>query len=123
MNRLLIRTIAVLTLSSLGVAVGTPAQQPIPLEVIAGPSLEAVGTDSAIVTWTTNGSSNSVVSYGADRNHLTFSAASPNRWNRNLPSMVHRVLIVHLRPGTTYFYAVDFGSAKSGVASFTTQAH
>jgi hypothetical protein len=126
MNKLIFLTIGVLTWLAPGVLSSPGGQQTAEssaeLKVIAGPSLEAVGTDAAIVTWTTNKNSNSVVSYGVNRERLTISAASPNRWSRSLPYMVHRVLMVHLQPGTTYFYAVDLGNTKSAVSSFTTQS-
>ena len=49
----------------------------------------------------------SVAHYGVNAQDLTETAESPNRRNPNLPYMVHHVLVVHLKPATTYYYVVE----------------
>ena len=75
-----------------------------PLQITKGPAVEFSGDQSAIVTWTTNTDGKSIVHYGLNAKDLTDTAESPNRWNPNLPYMVHRVLMLHLQPATTYYY-------------------
>jgi hypothetical protein len=55
---------------------------------------------------------------------------SPNKRNRNHPSMIFPVRVDGLRPGTTYYYTVEAVQAngipdgvKSAVNPFTTPAH
>jgi len=88
--------------------------------ITKGPAVEFTGDQSAIITWTTNTSGNSVVHYGLNAQDLTETAESPNRWNPNLPYMVHRVLVVRLKPATTYYYVVESAGVKSTVSQFTT---
>jgi phosphodiesterase/alkaline phosphatase D-like protein len=92
-----------------------------PLQIAKGPAVEFSGDQSAIITWTTNTNGNSVVRYGVNAKDLTKTAESPNRWNANLPYMVHRVLVAHLRPATTYYYVVESAGVKSTVCQFTTR--
>jgi hypothetical protein len=91
------------------------------LQITKGPSVEFSGGQSAIITWTTNTNGNSVVHYGLNAKDLTDTAESPNRWNPNLPYMVHRVLMLHLKPATVYYYAVESAGVKSAVRQFTTR--
>ena len=91
------------------------------LQITKGPAVEFSGDQSAVITWTTNSKGNSVVHYGVNAQDLTETAESPNRWNPNLPYMVHRVLVVHLKPATTYYYVVESAGIKSTVSQFTTR--
>jgi phosphodiesterase/alkaline phosphatase D-like protein len=92
------------------------------LSITKGPLVEFSGDQSAIITWTTNTNGNSVVHYGLNARELSDTAESPNRWNPNLPYMVHRVLMLHLKPATTYYYTVESRGVKSAVCRFTTLA-
>jgi Purple acid Phosphatase, N-terminal domain len=83
------------------------------VRITDGPEVESVTDRSAIIRWTTNAGMTGthvqygVVRYGMDPESLERTAKSPNRWNKSLPSMVYRVRIDDLQPGTTYHYAVD----------------
>jgi hypothetical protein len=102
------------------------------IQIIKGPALESATGNSAIIRWTTNIGSGlierSVVRYGTDPKNLDRRADSPNRWNQNLPSMIHRVSVMNLTPGTTYYYTVEsvrgddtpLGGKSSTVKQFTT---
>jgi hypothetical protein len=91
-------------------------------QITKGPVVEFSGDQSAIITWTTNSNGKSLVHYGLNAQDLSETAESANRWNPNLPYMVHRVLMVHLKPATTYYYVVESAGAKSTVYQFTTRS-
>ena len=103
------------------------------MQIIKGPALESVTHNSAIIRWTTNtGASlieHSVVHYGTDAKHLSRKAESLNRWNQNLPYMIHRVSVMNLTPQTTYYYTVEsvrgdgtpLGGKSTTVNQFTTR--
>jgi hypothetical protein len=90
--------------------------------ITKGPEVEFTEDQSAVITWTTSSNGNSVVRYGVNPQELTETAESPNRWNPNLPYLVHRVLVVHLKPATTYYYVVESAGVKSTVNRFTTRS-
>ena len=102
------------------------------MQIIKGPALESATDNSAIIRWTTNtgGSSieHSVVHYGTDPQNLSSRTESLNRWNRNLPHMIHRVYITSLTPRTTYYYTVESvrgdntpaGGTSNTIKQFTT---
>ncbi len=81
------------------------------MQIIKGPALESATDNSAVIRWTTNtGSSlieHSVVHYGTAPKNLSGRAESLNRWNQNLPYMIHRVSVMNLAPRTTYYYTVE----------------
>jgi hypothetical protein len=116
MSRLLLLAITV-WFSILSFSVQTVSQQPPTgkrvgrMQIIEGPALESATHNSAIIRWKTNtGSSlieHSVVHYGTDPRDLRSKAESLNRWNRNLPYMIHRVQVMKLAPGTKYYYTVE----------------
>jgi len=102
------------------------------MQVVEGPVLESATHNSAIIRWKTNtGSSlieHSVVRYGTDPKDLSKKAESLNRWNRNLPYMIHRVQVMKLTPRTTYYYTVEsvrgdgtlLGGRSNTISQFTT---
>jgi Purple acid Phosphatase, N-terminal domain len=105
-------SVSIVTFSTQTVSQQPPAgKQTAGMQIIEGPVLESVTHNSAIIRWKTNtGSSlieHSVVHYGTDPKDLTKKAGSLNRWNRSLPYMVHRVYVMNLTPGTTYYYTVE----------------
>src|SRR5512147_2103703 len=90
--------------------------------ITKGPVVEHASADSAVIAWSTNVSSSTVVRYGTDQNNLSQTAQAP--WG----SLTHRVTIKNLEPGKTYYFQVDSGqgqgsggNAMSQVESFTTQ--
>ncbi len=104
------------------------------MQIIKGPALESATDKSAIIGWTTNtGSSlieHSVVHYGTDPKNLSSKAESLNRWNQNLPYMIHRVYVMNLTPGTKYYYTVEslrgdgtpLGGRRKTINQFTTSS-
>jgi hypothetical protein len=69
-----------------------------------------------------------MVHYGTDPHALSQTAKSPNRRNPATLSMIFRVQVNHLQPGTTYYYRVESVDAldtsdgpESPVNQFTTE--
>jgi hypothetical protein len=103
------------------------------MQIIRGPELESATDNSAIIRWTTNTGNNliehSVVHYGTDPKDLSRRAESLNRWNQNLPHMIHRVSVMNLMPRTTYYYKVEsmrgdgtpLGGSSRTISQFTTR--
>ena len=92
------------------------------VKITKGPVVEHASGNSAVVAWSTNVSSSTVVKYGTDQNNLSQTAQAP--WG----SLTHRVTLKNLEPGKTYYYQVDSvqgqgaaGNAMSQVESFTTE--
>jgi len=92
------------------------------VKITKGPVVEHTSADNAIVAWSTNVASSTVVKYGTDQNNLSQTAQAP--WG----GLTHRVTIKNLEPGKTYYFQVDSGqgqgvggSAMSEVGTFTTQ--
>ena len=104
------------------------------MQIIEGPALESATNNSAIIGWKTNtGSSlieHSVVHYGTDPKDLSKKAESLNRWNQNLPYMIHRVHVMNLTSGTKYYYTVEsvrgdgmpLGGKSNSIDHFTTSS-
>jgi hypothetical protein len=88
--------------------------------IINTPSIESADSNSAIIRWTTDTQGTSVVHYGTTPRQLTQNATSRNRWNRSLGYMVHRVQVLGLSPGTTYYFQVESDGSKSSISSFST---
>ncbi len=105
-----------------------PAPAPRPsnpqdVRITHGPTVEFAGFDRAIIAWSTNVSSGTVVRYGTDRNNLAQEAKAP--WG----SLTHRVTLKKLQPGTEYFFRVISGEGagtgtqvQSDVQHFETKA-
>jgi len=105
---------------------------PTKVQITEGPQLERATDNWAILRWTTNnvkgtGLRYGVVHYGTDPHDLGETAKSPNRRNPGLPSMIYRVQVNYLEPGTTYYYRVETENAlhvsegpASAIARFTT---
>jgi hypothetical protein len=103
------------------------------MQIIKGPELESATDNSAIIRWTTNTGStrieHSVVHYGTDPKDLSRRAESLNRWNQNLPYMIHRVSVMNLTPRTKYYYKVEsvrgdgtpLGGSSRTINQFTTR--
>jgi hypothetical protein len=101
-------------------------------QIITGPSLESATDSTAIIGWTANTGRGTtthygIVRYGTEREHLDYTARSPNRWNQSLPNVVYRVRLDGLQPATTYYFTVDSAQAdgigmglKSPVRQFKT---
>jgi phosphodiesterase/alkaline phosphatase D-like protein len=92
-----------------------------PVQITQPPKVEHVTSNSAIIAWSTNVNSSTLVRYGTDQNSLSQSAQMP--WG----GLTHRVTLKNLQPGTTYFYQAvsDKGQgtgskADAPVSSFQT---
>jgi phosphodiesterase/alkaline phosphatase D-like protein len=83
--------------------------------ITKGPVVEHASADSAMVAWSTNVSSSTVVKYGTDRNNLSQTAQAP--WG----SLTHRVTIKNLEPGKTYYFQVESGQAQGSGGNATSQ--
>ena len=97
-------------------------------KITHGPVIESIGSSWATVAWSTDTGGSSVVRFGTDREHLSEMAESRYADSKSGEGITHRVKIDHLKPGTTYYYAVDSGQgegtgteAKSQVEEFTTK--
>jgi phosphodiesterase/alkaline phosphatase D-like protein len=114
---------------------GPDTQKAARVHIVQGPELESVTDNSAIISWTTDNPEGSdlhyaLVHYGTDPTNLSQTAKSPNKRNRSHPSMIFRVRVDGLRPGTTYYYTVESVQAtgtpdgvKSTLNQFTTPQH
>ncbi len=98
------------------------------VKIIDGPRIEGVGNDWAMIAWTTNEASSSVIHYGTDRNSLGQMAEAPYADAEGANHQTHRVKISHLQPHTTYYFQVNSGQgegtgteAKGTVGQFTTK--
>jgi phosphodiesterase/alkaline phosphatase D-like protein len=92
-----------------------------PLQITQPPKPENVTTNSALIAWSTNVNSSTLVHYGTDQNSLNQTAQMP--WG----GLTHRVTLKNLKPGTTYYYQAvsDRGQgtgtkADAPVSSFQT---
>lgn len=109
-----------------------PAGRASQITISNGPAPERVEKDWAILRWTTNNPGGAdehfaVAHFGTTPDQLDQTAKSPIRINRYHPDTIFRVLVVNLKPNTTYYYTVDsMGSdgvddhVKSSVLHFTT---
>ncbi len=91
------------------------------VQITNGPVIEYLSNNQAILAWTTNVPSSSVVKYGTDPNALTQTAQAS--WT----SGTHRVTINNLQPNTKYYFQVQSAqgqgtgtSAQTGVYPFQT---
>lgn len=119
-------TVLLLALTAAPFAAAKSPKQAQAVSIIDGPRVEGVGTNWAVVAWSTNIGSSSVIRYGTSASSLNMTAESP--YARGTTHETHRVHINNLKPGTTYYFMVDSGQgegtgteAKSQVATFTTK--
>ena len=103
------------------------------VRITGGPEIEKATDSWVIIRWITNNVEGTslrygVVHYGTDPQELSRTARSPNRWNGAHPTMIYRVEVNHLKPGTTYYYSVESANAfntsegpDSAVNQFTTE--
>ena len=100
-----------------------------PVRITNGPKVEGTGGSWAVIAWTTNAASGSVIHYGTDKNSLNQTAQSPYADKEGASAQNHRVRISNLRPNTTYYFVADSGhgegtgtEAKSQVEEFKTKS-
>jgi hypothetical protein len=92
------------------------------LVVTTGPIAQSVSATTALLTWTTNISSGTVLWYGLKPDNLDRVVREP------FDGLIHNAHLSNLRPDTTYFYRVSPSHADhpgsepvSAPASFKTQ--
>jgi phosphodiesterase/alkaline phosphatase D-like protein len=95
-----------------GQVIPPPAKRAARVQITEGPELESVQDTQAIIRWTSNNPGGTdehfaFARYGTDPNHLTQTAKSHIRLNRNHSYTIFRVRLLDLKPGTTYYYKVD----------------
>ena len=90
-------------------------------KITDGPRIEFLGTNSAVIAWTTNEPANGVVRYGTEPGAQAETAEAPSN------QTTHRVTLRRLKPGAIYYFSVESSTgrdqektAKSGVAPFRT---
>ena len=122
-------SVAQFTTKGSGQGGGEAAEKAMAVKITDGPRVEGVGKDWAVIAWTTNTGSSSVVRYGTDQNNLNQTGQSAYADNDKASSQTHRVRLTNLKPNTTYHFSVDSGQgegtgteAKSSVGQFTTKA-
>jgi phosphodiesterase/alkaline phosphatase D-like protein len=71
------------------------------LRITKGPVLEMIGSNSAVIAWSTNVRAGSIVHYGTDAKALNQSAEAP--WGQE----THRVALTNLQPHTRYYFEVQ----------------
>ena len=76
------------------------------VDIVDGPRAEDVKKDSAVLVWKTNKEAATRVQYGTASTKLGQHAFKPGG------SREHRVELRNLKPGTTYFYAVENRGGK-----------
>jgi hypothetical protein len=89
-----------------------PARKAARVTITQGPELESVHGSQAIIRWISNNPGGSdehfaVAHYGTAPDRLDQTAKSHIRLNQNHATTVFRVLVLDLRPKTTYYYQVD----------------
>ena len=138
MNRLLLNLAMTLLISNVlyltpgATQVSPTTKKAARVRITQGPELESARPNLVIIRWTSNNPGGSpvhygIVRYGTDRTKLDQTAKSPIRLNPGHSLTVFRVRMDGLKPGTTYYYAVDSIEAngksdgvKSTVKRFTT---
>ncbi len=93
------------------------------VKITNGPVVEAVTDTTAVIAWSTNVNSGTVLHYGTDPNRLDQAASMP--WG----GLTHRVRLKDLTPATTYYYQAESpkaqgtgSTAQSPQSSFRTRA-
>lgn len=85
------------------------------LAITAGPNIERTTETSAIISWTTNVNSSTVVKYGTDPDNLQFHAQQP--WG----GTSHSVELNGLKPDTMYYYLVQSGEGDGAAGEATSR--
>lgn len=82
------------------------AANPNAVQIIDGPNVEYLTPNQAIIAWSTNAPSSSVVKYGQDSKALNQTAQA--QWG----GTTHRVTINNLQPNTRYWFSIESGQAR-----------
>jgi Purple acid Phosphatase, N-terminal domain len=94
-----------------------------PVQITNGPVVENVTDTTAVIAWSTNVNSGTVLLYGTDPRRLDQTASMP--WG----GLTHRVNLKDLTPDTTYYYLAQSPKAQgtgtmaqSSLESFKTKS-
>lgn len=93
----------------------TRPEPPLKLAITAGPNIEQTTEGSAIISWTTNVNSSTVVKYGTDPDKLQYEAQQP--WG----GTSHKVELKGLKPDTMYYYLVQSGEGDKAAGEATSR--
>jgi hypothetical protein len=106
--------------NSIAVSITPTGRYTSPASLQSGPTVTGITTQHATITWSTDRNSDSKVQYGL----------SSGSYYTTQPSVIdqvtsHSVTLTNLKPGTTYYYEVnwtdsDGNTGTSGESSFTT---
>lgn len=99
------------------------------VRITDGPRVEGVGDTWAVIAWTTNTGSSSLVHFGMDPNNMGDTAQAPYSDNeKSVNGQNHRVRLNNLKPGTNYYFVVESGQgegtgtdSRSSRGQFTTR--
>ncbi len=98
------------------------------VRITNGPRVEGTGDNWAVIAWTTNEASSSIIRYGTSPSSLNQTAEASYADVENANKQTHRVRINNLKPHTTYYFMVDSGQgegtgteARSSVSQFSTK--
>lgn len=76
------------------------------VQITNGPNVEYLTPNEAIVAWSTNVPSSSLVKYGTDMNSMNQTAEAP--WG----GTTHRVTLKNLNPNTKYWFQIQSGQGQ-----------
>jgi phosphodiesterase/alkaline phosphatase D-like protein len=90
------------------------------VKVTYGPLVQVIGNTSAVISWSTNVTTDTALKYGTSADQLDQVARSP--WS----GTTHRIELKNLLPNTTYYYRVAVSNAQASEpmntpAKFTTK--
>lgn len=77
-----------------------------PVQIIHGPVVETTSKTGAVIAWSTNVNSGTLLRYGTDPMHLDRSASMP--WG----GITHRVTLKDLHPATAYYFQAESGAGQ-----------
>ncbi len=77
-----------------------------PVQIIHGPVVETTSKTGAVIAWSTNVNSGTLLRYGTDPMHLDRSASMP--WG----GITHRVTLKDLQPATAYYFQAESGAGQ-----------
>ena len=86
------------------------------VDVVNGPAVDQISNHTATLRWQTNKVAATRVNYGLDPNNLYQHAYLPGGTTN------HEVVLRNLRPGTTYYFAIENKHGRGRLTgTFTTQ--
>jgi phosphodiesterase/alkaline phosphatase D-like protein len=91
------------------------------VRITNGPVIEHMDSNSAVIAWSTNLKSSTIVRYGTDPNALTKAAQAPWGQGTEEGGQTHRVSLKDLQPNTRYYFRVE--STQAEVAGTRTRSN